>query len=257
MGGAGPAPYFYAMPLDRFSAQAADYARYRIDYPAELYDWLLPQVPVRERAWDCATGNGQVAAVLAENFVRVDATDLSSSQLAQAAPRANIHYQTARAEHTPFPNQRFDLIAVAQAVHWFEPAAYHAEVRRVARRGAVLAEWGYGLVQINPEIDPLIRHFYRETMGPYWDENRWHIDDEYARIPFPFAAVRRAHFAVRRQWSAEWFLQYLRTWSSVVKYQQTRGEDAVGLIAAEVAAWWGAGEREVTFPVFARSGRVE
>ena len=242
--------------LDRFSAQAADYACYRIDYPAALYDWLLPQVTARERAWDCATGNGQVAAVLAETFVRVDATDLSASQLAQAALCSNIHYQTARAEHSSFPAQRFDLITVAQAVHWFEFAAYHAEVRRVARPGAVLAEWGYGLIQISPEIDPFIQRFYRDTMGPYWDVNRWHIDEEYARIPFPFADVRRAHFAVRRQWSAAWFLQYLRTWSSVVKYQQERGEDAVALIAAEVTALWGASEREVSFPVFARSGRV-
>ena len=243
--------------LDRFSAQAADYARYRINYPAALYDWLLPQVESRERAWDCATGNGQVAAVLAETFVRVNATDLSESQLAQAAPRANITYQPARAEHTSFPGQRFDLITVAQAVHWFEHAAYHAEVRRVARPGAVLAEWGYGLIQINAEIDPLIQHFYRETMGPYWDENRWHIDDAYARLPFPFADVRRARFAVRRQWSAAWFLGYLRTWSSVARYQQARGADAVALIADELTQRWGAGEREVVFPVFARAGRVE
>ncbi|WP_375419354.1 hypothetical protein [uncultured Hymenobacter sp.] len=45
-------------PLDRFSAQAAAYARYRIDYPPALYAWLLPLVPGRQRAWDCATGNG-------------------------------------------------------------------------------------------------------------------------------------------------------------------------------------------------------
>ena len=42
------------MSLDRFSAQAAQYARYRIDYPPELYAWLLPQVTSRIRAWDCA-----------------------------------------------------------------------------------------------------------------------------------------------------------------------------------------------------------
>ena len=245
------------MALDRFSAQAADYARYRIDYPTALYDWLLPQVTGCERAWDCATGNGQVAAVLADHFVRVDATDLSAKQLAQAPARANVHYQTARAEQTPFPNQRFDLITVGQAVHWFEHAAYHREVRRVARPGAVLAEWGYGLLTISPEIDLIIRQFHDDVMGPYWDANRWHIDDEYARISFPFAAVRRRHFAVQRQWSAGWFLQYLRTWSSVVKHQQQHGEDAVALITESVTRLWGLYEREVRFPVFARAGRVE
>ena len=143
------------MALDRFSAQAADYARYRIDYPLALYDWLLPQVVGRARAWDCATGNGQVAVVLAGYFAFVEATDLSANQLAQAAPHPNIRYQTARAEQTPFLNQAFDLITVAQAVHWFEPAAYHREVRRVALPGAVLAEWGYGLVQVlGPTLVP-------------------------------------------------------------------------------------------------------
>ncbi|HEX8659443.1 MAG TPA: class I SAM-dependent methyltransferase [Hymenobacter sp.] len=244
------------MALDRFSTQAADYARYRIDYPAALYEWLLPQVACRERAWDCATGNGQVADVLADYFVRVDATDLSENQLAQAAPRPNICFQPARAEQTSFPAQRFDLITVAQAVHWFEPAAYHQEVRRVGRPGAVLAEWGYGLVRVSPEIDSLVEHFYRVVMGPYWDANRWHIDDEYARIPFPFAAVQRAHFAVQRQWSAEWFSQYLRTWSSVQKYQHQHHHDPVLALAEEVARHWPAGEQTVTFPVFARAGRI-
>ena len=51
------------MALDRFSAQAADYARYRIGYPTALYDWLLPQVTGCEHAWDCATGKHLWAGV--------------------------------------------------------------------------------------------------------------------------------------------------------------------------------------------------
>lgn len=243
--------------LDRFSSQAELYARYRIDYPPELYQWLLPQVPGRERAWDCATGNGQVALVLAEHFRQVEATDLSASQLAQAPTRPNITYQPSTAEHTPFPASHFDLITVAQALHWFELAAFNQEVKRLLRPGGVVAEWGYGLVQAGPELDPLIREFYAGTMRPYWDENRWHIDDEYARLPFPFAGVQQARFAVRRQWSAEWFLNYLRTWSSVVKYEKQHGQDPVLGIAEELTRLWGPGERTIEFPVFARMGRKE
>jgi ubiquinone/menaquinone biosynthesis C-methylase UbiE len=249
--------YIYAMPLDRFSAQAELYARYRIDYPTELYDWLLPQAAGRERAWDCATGNGQVAVVLADHFQTVEASDLSEAQLAKAAPRPNIHYQAARAEHTPFPDQHFDLITVAQAVHWFNAEAYHREVRRVARPGAVLAEWGYNLVQTDEEpIDALIRQFHDDTLRPYWDDNRWHITDEYTRIAFPFAQVQRAHFEVRRSWSAEWFLNYLRTWSAVQNYRKEHRQDAVLLIEDELTRHWGKGEREVRFPVFVRAGKV-
>lgn len=245
------------MSLDRFSAQAAAYARFRIDYPAALYEWLLPLVPGRQRAWDCATGNGQVAVVLAAHFAEVEATDLSANQLAQAPVRPNIHYQVARAEHTLFPGRAFDLITVGQAVHWFCHADYYREVRRVARPGAVLAEWGYGLGRISPEIDLLVWHFYREVLGPYWDENRWHVDGEYARISFPFADVQRAHFAEQRQWSAEWYLNYLRTWSSVQNYQKQHGADPVVLVAEALVQAWGPGERAVIFPVFARAGRVE
>ncbi|QKG52007.1 class I SAM-dependent methyltransferase [Hymenobacter sp. BRD67] len=246
------------MSLDRFSTQAAQYARYRIDYPAELYDWLLPQVPNRLCAWDCATGNGQVAVVLARYFRDVEATDLSASQLAEATERPNIHYQVATAEHTPFPDDHFDLITVAQAVHWFDQEAYHREVRRVAGPGTVLAEWGYGLGQTGePALDALIRRFHDETIGPYWDANRWHVLDEYARLPFPFARVRKAHFPVRRQWSAAWYLDYLRTWSAVANYaRQHAGADAVLLVADELTQLWGEGEREVVFQVFARAGVI-
>ncbi|OGX85044.1 class I SAM-dependent methyltransferase [Hymenobacter glacialis] len=245
--------------LDRFSAQAADYARYRIDYPPALYHWLLPQVGARERAWDCATGNGQVAAVLADSFVRVDATDLSANQLAQAAPRSNIHYQTATAEHTPFPNQRFDLITVAQAVHWFDTAAYHAEVRRVARSGAVLAEWGYQLCRLDtPELTQTLDSFHDVTSAPYWDTNRQHIANEYADLPFPFADVQQAHFAVVKHWLVDDLLNYLRTWSAAANYaRQHAGADLVALVAEELTRLWGPQARLVTFPVFARAGRVE
>lgn len=246
------------MSLDRFSEQAAQYARYRLSYPPELYAWLLPQVPNRLRAWDCATGNGQVAVVLADYFREVEATDLSASQLAEAAARPNIHYQVATAEHTPFPDDYFDLITVAQAVHWFDQAAYHQEVRRVAGPGTVLAEWGYGLGQTGDlALDALIRHFHDEQVGSYWDANRWHVLDEYARLQFPFARVRTAHFAVRQRWTAAWYLDYLRTWSAVANYgRQHANADAVLLVAAELTRQWGVGEREVVFPVFARAGVV-
>ncbi len=244
--------------LDRFSDQAARYARYRIDYPPELYAWLLPQVAGRERAWDCATGNGQVAGVLAEHFAAVEATDLSEQQLAQAAPHPRVHYQRGYAEHAPFPAAHFDLITVAQAVHWFDPAAYHREVRRVARPGAVLAEWGYNLLETDDAaLNAALRRFHTDVLGPYWDVNRWHVLDEYARIPFPFAEVQHARFGVRRHWSAGWLLEYLRTWSAVSNYEKQHGQDAVALVADEIRQLWGAGERSVTFPVFARAGRVE
>ena len=246
------------MTLDRFSAQAAQYARYRIDYPPELYAWLLPQVAGRARAWDCATGNGQVAAVLADYFQQVEATDLSEKQLAQAAPRPNVHYQVAQAEKTPFPDQYFDLITVGQAVHWFDLPAYHREVRRVARPGAVLAEWGYQFCHTDDAaLNRVLDHFHDDTSAPYWDANRHHIADQYARLPFPLAGGQQAHFAVRRRWRVADMLGYLRSWSATANYaRQHGGADMVALVVEELTRLWGEQEHEVTFPVFARAGVV-
>ncbi len=240
--------------LDRFSAQADLYARYRIHYPPALYAWLLPRVTGRGRAWDCATGNGQVAAVLAQSFAAVEATDISAAQLAHAPAMANVRYQISPAETTPFAAESFDLITVGQAVHWFEPEAFNEEARRVLRPGGVLAEWGYDLATIGPGLDPLLRTFHDDTLGPYWDAHRWHITERYARLPFPFAQVETLALADERQLSAEWFLNYLRTWSSVVKYEQQHGRNPVEALAPELTRLWGPGERTVTFPVFGRLG---
>ncbi len=77
---------------DHFSAHAAEYAKFRPGYPRELFDYLASLVRMRERAWDCATGNGQAAIGLAKYFREVIATDASTQQLAKASPVANVAY---------------------------------------------------------------------------------------------------------------------------------------------------------------------
>lgn len=66
---------------DNFSSSSALYAQFRPTYPDELYDFLLPLVASKTTAWDCGTGNGQVASVLAEYFDAVYETDISAQQL--------------------------------------------------------------------------------------------------------------------------------------------------------------------------------
>ncbi|QJW88932.1 class I SAM-dependent methyltransferase [Spirosoma taeanense] len=243
-------------PIDRFSGHADLYAQYRIDYPAELYDFILSGTAGRQAAWDCATGNGQVAGALAHSFSSVKATDISESQLARAIQHPNIQYQLSPAEQTPFADQTFDLVTVAQALHWFDVHAFHAEVRRVARPGATIAEWGYGLASLGADLDPILLDFYRNRVGPYWDPQRKHIDDAYTTLPFPFADAQRAEFIVQRTWSLERFLNYLRTWSAVRQYIHENEEDPVTELGRAIATHWHAVEREIRFPVFLRMGKV-
>lgn len=75
---------------DHFSGHAGSYARYRPDYPGELFDYLATLTPRREMALDCATGNGQAAIGLARHFERVIATDGSIAQLGKEIGRAHV-----------------------------------------------------------------------------------------------------------------------------------------------------------------------
>ena len=105
---------------DLFSGHAADYALYRPTYPEALYEWVFSRVQYFGNAWDCGTGNGQVANKLSQRFENVEATDISEAQMQQAIRLPNVQFHVCPAETTPYPEAYFDLITVGQALHWFD-----------------------------------------------------------------------------------------------------------------------------------------
>jgi len=243
---------------DNFSSGSHRYAQFRPTYPAALFDYLLSLVPHRENAWDCGTGNGQVAVVLADHFDQVAATDISGSQLASALPHQRIDYSVQPAEKTAFPDHNFDLITVAQAIHWFDFTAFYQEVGRTIRPGGVLAVIGYDLIRISPEVDAVVDAFYRDVVGPYWDKERRYIDQQYRTIPFPAGEVPTPVFVNDVEWSFEHLIGYLGTWSAVKHYQQQTGQDPVELVYPELKKRWGAAEkRPGRFPILLRVARYD
>jgi len=185
---------------DNFSTQAESYAKYRPHYPVALYDFLRQQVKYQNAAWDCGTGNGQVATELAKFFKQVWATDASHAQLVHAPNLPNVHYSVAWAEKSGLATQSIDLITVAQAVHWFDFDKFYQEVHRVARREAIIALWGYGLLSISTTLDQILGNFYHEVVGQYWDAERKHLDHQYQTIPFPFKTVPTPVFTMSVTW---------------------------------------------------------
>lgn len=85
---------------DNFSIQSNQYAKYRPGYPDEFYAYIDSLVPNKEAAWDCGTGNGQIASELSKSFKNVFATDISQAQLDNALVANNIHYSLQPAEQT-------------------------------------------------------------------------------------------------------------------------------------------------------------
>ena len=199
---------------DYFSTQSKTYAAFRPTYPDDLYEFIFQNVKSKDNAWDCATGNGQVAHKLAQHFRNVEATDISPQQLEHGIRKENIHYSIAPAEKTGFQDHQFDLITVAQALHWFDREAFYKEVRRVCKPGGILAVWGYSMLTIDPAIDQLIGEFYNDTVGQYWDSARRLVEDEYRSIEFPFESIAAPPFSIEVKWTLEQLGGYLSSWSA-------------------------------------------
>ncbi|HEV7516420.1 MAG TPA: class I SAM-dependent methyltransferase [Thermoanaerobaculia bacterium] len=243
---------------DHFSGHAASYAAYRPGYPPALFVFLETLTPGRELAWDCATGNGQAALSLAEVFARVVATDASRQQLDNAFPHPRVEYRVATAESSGLADASVDLLAVAQAVHWFDFDRFYAEARRVLRPGGAIAVWTYNLLRGTPAISALVDRLAREISGAYWPPERRWVDEEYRTLSFPFPEVPAPVFEHAESWDLERFVAYLRTWSANVRYQAATGKDPIAEIAPDLKAAWGdpEGTRTLTWPIYMRAGRL-
>lgn len=246
------------MSKDLFSEQADTYARYRPSYPPALIEYILHFVENKITAWDCATGNGQAALLLAAHFSKVIASDISSKQLELAKQLDNIEYVTCSAEQTPFADKIFDLITIAQAYHWFNFAAFQKEARRVGKPGAVVAAWGYNLITVNDaNIDAIIKKFYTEIAGPYWDAERKFVEENYQTVSFNFVPLPAKNFFIHGRWRLDDLVGYINSWSSVRHFINEKNYDPVSLIVEDLSAYWGIDEiKQVIFPLFLRIGRI-
>lgn len=241
---------------DNFSTQSGLYSKFRPGYPQKLFDFLLPLVPEKNVAWDCGTGNGQVALKLSRYFKEVFATDLSAAQISNAALKDNIFYSVQKAEQTSFGENTFDLITVAQAIHWFNFEEFYNEARRALRPGGVIAVIGYGILRINRCLNSMIDKFYSVTIGPYWDAERKYVDANYSTIPFPFKKIKSPFFSMNYYWEFDQVIGFLNTWSAVQHYIKKHNENPVEQFADELKEGWGnIAKRKVSFPVFMIAAR--
>jgi SAM-dependent methyltransferase len=247
---------------DHFSGHSAEYSRYRPTYPREMFSFLAGLCSRRHTAWDAGTGSGQAAVMLADYFDRVIGTDPSAEQISQATAHPRVSYAVAKAEACGLPDSSVDLIAVAQALHWFDFQRFFAECDRVGRPGCVLAAWCYELLNISPEIDRIVTRYYSQVVGPYWPAERAHIEAKYTSIPIPYPRLPTPDFYMACTWSLPGLLGYLGTWSATKRCQAAVGVNPLVELEPELVAAWGdpGTPRRVVFPltlVVCRVGAAE
>ncbi|MEZ4903978.1 MAG: class I SAM-dependent methyltransferase [Spirosomataceae bacterium] len=242
---------------DNFSIQSDKYAKYRPTYPSALFEFLNTKVQDKLNAWDCGTGNGQVAYELAKTFENVFATDISQQQIDTALLANNILYSVQPAEQTNFDDGLFDLIVVAQAIHWFDFGKFYAEVRRTAKADALLCVVGYGRLEISKQIDDIITDFYDHVIGKYWDKERKYIDEHYQTIPFPFDEIQTPNFVITKQWTLAHLIGYLNTWSATKHFIKQNGYNPIEELQKDIEQLWGNQQsKQVQFPLLLRVGRI-
>jgi SAM-dependent methyltransferase len=244
---------------DHFSGHANAYAKYRPDYPAELFAYLATVTPQKEVALDCATGSGQAALGLAEHFSLVVASDGSVSQLQNAERHPKVAYVANLAEQPALRDRTVDLVVAAQAAHWFDHERFYPEVKRVLKSGGALALWTYGLACVEPQIDAVVEHFYSDVVGSYWPPERRWVESAYRDLPFPLQEIRAPTFELRLQWDLDSLINYLGTWSAVQRYQRDKGQDPLPALRAELAPCWGSpvALKTVIWPLHLRVGRAQ
>jgi SAM-dependent methyltransferase len=241
---------------DHFSGHARDYARARPTYPRALFEYLASLCEEHELAWDCGTGNGQAALDLTAYFTRIIATDASAEQLQQATEHTQIEYRHTPAEKTSFDAHSFDLITVAQALHWFDIPAFFREAARVLKPRGVLAVWSYELCKINPAVDAVTAHYYSDIVGADWPPERKLVAAGYRTIEFPFDEISPPPFSMQVSWSLGHYLSYLNSWSATRRYQQRTEQNPLDLIRTDLTQAWGTDGKAqtITWPLNMRVG---
>jgi SAM-dependent methyltransferase len=243
---------------DHFSVVAGGYAAHRPHYPSELLDYLTSIAPRHETVWDAGCGSGQLSVALASRFRRVLATDASAKQIAAAEQHPGVEYRCAPAESSGLPDACVDLVVSAQAAHWFDLPRFHAEARRVATPGAVIALATYALPSGGESVDPVIDRFYRGPLGPHWPPERKHAEDGYRSMEFPFEELVAPALEIRVGWDLGAFLGYVETWSAVLALQRAEGRTRLEEFRRELARAWGRQDavRTIRWPLSVRAGRL-
>jgi ubiquinone/menaquinone biosynthesis C-methylase UbiE len=241
---------------DNFSAQSKLYATFRPRYPDALYDFIFRNIKSFDKALDVATGNGQIAIELAKKFTEVYATDISAKQLAEAPALSNIFYKVEPGEDASFPENYFDLVTVAQAIHWFDFDKFYTTVKKILKPSGIIVVIGYGLLSVDNKIDKWLHHYYKNITGPYWDKERKYIDDLYTTIPFPFSEIETPQLKIDYKWTREQFVGYINTWSAVQHFIKANNTHPLTqeLLNSLEMLWADDVVHKISFPLLLKAG---
>lgn len=130
---------------ERFSDRVADYVRYRPDYPTTMLDWLHREhsVTAEWRVADVGAGTGISCKLFLDAGHDVTAVEpnaaMREAAVAWLGGNPHFHAIAGKSDATSLPDANIDLVTVAQAFHWFDPASTRREFARILRPNGLAA----------------------------------------------------------------------------------------------------------------------
>jgi SAM-dependent methyltransferase len=172
-------------PKERFTSRALDYARFRPGYPKELIDALSEHCELAPRAQvaELGSGTGIFTRLLLQRGLRVAAVEPNDAMraVAESALASMNGFESVRgaAEATGLPASSVDLVAAAQALHWFDISRTRPECRRILRDGRFAAlAWNERAADATPflrDLEALLQRFgtdYGRAVRRDYDETK-------------------------------------------------------------------------------------
>ena len=191
--------YLFRMNVtERFSNRVENYRRYRPSYPAGVIDLIRETAGLRPGAAvaDVGSGTGILTRLLLDVGWEVYAVE-PNAPMRQAAEsdlgaHARFHSVDASAEATGLPGASVEAITCAQAFHWFDRDAAHAEFARILKpEGWMFIIWNER--QLGGAFD---RAYYEilASLGHAYDGVRERSNDQALEPFFRAGTYRTAQF---------------------------------------------------------------
>lgn len=158
-----------------FGSIAEAYERFRPGYPVEVFDLVVSYAgrPI-ETGLEFGAGTGKATRLFAEHGVAVTATEPDASMLAELrkhVPPAVTAVQAAFEEVQL--GSTYDLVYVAAALHWTNPAGRWERIAALLKPGGVFASFG-GPIQL---ADAAVQQAVDEVRKPFLDTDEFPSPD--------------------------------------------------------------------------------
>lgn len=207
--------------FDRFNGRHQDYQAARPSYAQEFLDWLgeLYAPPERYTAADIGSGTGKLSAHLLAAGFRVCGVEPNPDMrgAAEALLGGDPRFSSSNGtDHdTGLPDRSVDMVAAAQAFHWFDGPAFARECRRILRPGgrAVLVWNVRGSAPMNQALAQVFRehcpsfHGFTGGMGEDDPRIRDFFGGAYEKRRFPNPLTLDRDRFLRRCFSSSYALR--------------------------------------------------